>query len=1484
MVCDCLHQKYSARVLRVAQILCLLLFSVAVPGQSGNEIVYVYDELGRLVAVIDTAGDAAVYTYDAVGNLLTIARYSAATVSIIEFTPNSGPVGAAVTIYGTGFSTTPSQNTVTFNGVAATVTAATTTKITTTVPVGATTGPIAITTPAGNASSSTPFVVGGSGLPTITDFTPTIGVSGAPVTITGTNFEPAAANNKSRFNVTYSSITSATSTTIATTVPSQGTSGRISVSTPAGTAISSADFFVPPPPYTAADVAATGRMVYDESKTVSLGTANKIGLIVFDGIAGQRASIKVTSSTINSTVLTVRSPTGVSIGSVTANTSGGFLETSTLPMNGTYTILVDPSSTNTGNITFTLYNVTDLLNTITINGPAVEITIASPGQNARLTFAGTAGQRVSVGLSAMTLGVGYCCEVGSISLLKPDGTTLQAPVNFNNAGAGTASMLLPVSGTYAIFIDPSQTRTGVITVTLSEDLASPISINGSAVNLTYRIGQNARLPFEGTAGQWVSVGLSDMTLGVGYCCEVGSIWLLKPDGTTLQAAVNFGNAGAGTASVLLPVSGTYAIVIDPSIHRSGLMTVRLSGDLTTPITINGPAVNLNFNPGQNARLPFEGTAGQRVSVGLSDMTLGVGYCCEVGSISLLKPDGTVLQAAVNFSNAGAGTASVLLPVSGTYAIFIDPSIHRSGAMTVTLSEDLAPPISINGSAVNLTYRIGQNARLPFEGTAGQWVSVGLSDMTLGVGYCCEVGSIWLLKPDGTTLQAAVNFGNAGAGTASVLLPVSGTYAIVIDPSIHRSGLMTVRLSGDLTTPITINGPAVNLNFNPGQNARLPFEGTAGQRVSVGLSDMTLGVGYCCEVGSISLLKPDGTVLQAAVNFSNAGAGTASVLLPVSGTYAIFIDPSIHRSGAMTVTLSEDIASPISINGSAVNLTYRIGQNARLPFEGTAGQRVSVGLSDMTLGVGYCCEVGSISLLKPDGTVLQAAVNFSNAGAGTASVLLPVSGTYAIFIDPSIHRSGVVTVTLSEDIASPISINGTAVNLTYRIGQNARLPFEGTAGQRVSVGLSDMTLGVGYCCEVGSISLLKPDGTVLQAAVNFSNAGAGTASVLLPVSGTYAIFIDPSIHRSGAMTVTLSEDIASPISINGIAVNLTYRIGQNARLPFEGTAGQRVSVGLSDMTLGVGYCCEVGSISLLKPDGTVLQAAVNFSNAGAGTASVLLPVSGTYAIFIDPSIHRSGAMTVTLSEDLAPPITVNGPVVTTTYRIGQNATLTFEGTASQQITVRITGNTAGHIVVTLLKPDGTTLTSGNSSNSSFNLAAQTLPTTGTYTVRIDPNSSNTGNVGVSLYDPALANVNNLAYNKTATQSSTNFSAAASRAVDGNTSGNWNDGSVTHTAVQNTAWWHVDLGSVESIGNIELWNRTDCCGSALTNFYVFVSDVPFISTDLTTTINQSGVWSTNVSGQGGTPTTLTVNRTGRYVRVQLVSTSERLSLAEVQVWRP
>jgi YD repeat-containing protein len=96
--------------------------------------------LNRVVSEVNPQGSVS-YNYDAVGNLLSITRTtsSPSALAIFRLTPAQGSVGQTVVIQGQNFSTTPSANTMQFNGTAATVTAATANSLTVTVPTGATT-------------------------------------------------------------------------------------------------------------------------------------------------------------------------------------------------------------------------------------------------------------------------------------------------------------------------------------------------------------------------------------------------------------------------------------------------------------------------------------------------------------------------------------------------------------------------------------------------------------------------------------------------------------------------------------------------------------------------------------------------------------------------------------------------------------------------------------------------------------------------------------------------------------------------------------------------------------------------------------------------------------------------------------------------------------------------------------------------------------------------------------------------------------------------------------------------------------------------------------------------------------------------------------------------------------------------------------------------------------------------------------------------
>ncbi len=67
--------------------------------------------------------------------------------------------------------------------------------------------------------------------------------------------------------------------------------------------------------------------------------------------------------------------------------------------------------------------------------------------------------------------------------------------------------------------------------------------------------------------------------------------------------------------------------------------------------------------------------------------------------------------------------------------------------------------------------------------------------------------------------------------------------------------------------------------------------------------------------------------------------------------------------------------------------------------------------------------------------------------------------------------------------------------------------------------------------------------------------------------------------------------------------------------------------------------------------------------------------------------------------------------------------------------------------------------------------------------------------------------NVALGATATQSSTGFNGPPQLAVDGNTSGVYDDGSVTHTSTEANPWWEVTFAAPAEVRGVRVWSRTD-----------------------------------------------------------------------------
>jgi len=168
-----------------------------------------------------------------VGTVYTVADGLAPFVKLVT---NYGPEGKTIDILGQGFT---SSSVVKFRGVQATsVTLDGSTALIATVPAGALTGSVTVTTAGTKLTSNQVFKV----TPQILSFSPTSGPVGTVVTITGVSLTQTTAVTLGGVKATSFTVNSDTQVTA--TVPTGAKTGKIKITTPGGTATSTTSFTV----------------------------------------------------------------------------------------------------------------------------------------------------------------------------------------------------------------------------------------------------------------------------------------------------------------------------------------------------------------------------------------------------------------------------------------------------------------------------------------------------------------------------------------------------------------------------------------------------------------------------------------------------------------------------------------------------------------------------------------------------------------------------------------------------------------------------------------------------------------------------------------------------------------------------------------------------------------------------------------------------------------------------------------------------------------------------------------------------------------------------------------------------------------------------------------------------------------------------------------------------------------------------------------
>ena len=566
---------------------------------------------------------------------------------------------------------------------------------------------------------------------------------------------------------------------------------------------------------TSGDVEYNGRVTLGgEPVKATITTAKKKAVIVFDGTAAQRISIGFSGASLTQFKVTVHQPNGTVVGTqpsaikqyyatmgnrplstqtqvhsgttsylTTGDSTGNWISSSEmngssidlveLPVTGAYTVVIDPAGDYTGSVSVVVSS--ELGGEIMPHGSAVPIAINRAGQNARYTFSGTSGQIVSLQLSDVTI------RSGIVSIIQPDGTPLSQPLSFAGGGVMIPGQVLPTSGTYAVLVDPDLSYTGKAKLALynAPELTGNIMIDQVTVTPTLTVpGQKARYAFNGTAGQWVNLGVTGVSI------PMSTVLIMKPDGSKWESTTIGPSGGSLDPLTPLPVTGTYSVVVVPVSNYIGSMTLALSSPVSGTIALDGAAVPVALTKsGQTARLTFNGKAGQWVNLGLTSVNI------TSSAVTLMTSEGTVL-ASTAVGTAGGGLEDQNpLPTTGTYTILVDPVGSYTGNMTLTLSTEVSDSLKINATPRPIMIsRAGQGGRYTFSGTANQQVTIKATNNKF------DSVTVNLYTPSGV-LQAGATSSASSFSLNTVTLATTDTYTITINPALAETGSIHLQVTG-----------------------------------------------------------------------------------------------------------------------------------------------------------------------------------------------------------------------------------------------------------------------------------------------------------------------------------------------------------------------------------------------------------------------------------------------------------------------------------------------------------------------------------------------------------------------------------------------------------------------------------------------------------------------------------------------------------------
>lgn len=429
-----------------------------------------------------------------------------------------------------------------------------------------------------------------------------------------------------------------------------------------------------------------------DASPAAISLSGKISRYTFTGTVGQTIGLGINSlkglSSVNLSVLSPDNRTALAACSLAIYAPGSSCNLPPLPSTGTYTVVLNPGASS-GSLQLTLS--TDLSQTLTANAAPSLVTISRVGQNARYYFNATAGQPFSLSWSAANFANG-----ANLQIVAPNGYIVnQTVVGSRSQHSGVFSLrdyyALPITGKYTVFLDPTGTDTGSVTLQLVGDAPSGVlNVDGSPSRITLATNQSVTYTFQAVAGQTVGLGINGLTTNP----SGGSVTVewKSPSERVGSYSCQLIAPADSCAPLPLGATGTYALTFTANTGSSASFIATLSNDVQGTLQPNGPSVTFSSSRvGQNGRYVFAGVQGGAYQINVSAGSNAL--------VSVLDPDGVDMkldQTAIDPLNAqSASLLQALIPRDGSYTVRVS-RVGGSTAQVVLSLNAVLPQVNPAG--------------------------------------------------------------------------------------------------------------------------------------------------------------------------------------------------------------------------------------------------------------------------------------------------------------------------------------------------------------------------------------------------------------------------------------------------------------------------------------------------------------------------------------------------------------------------------------------------------------------------------------------------------------------------------------------------------------------------------------------------------------------------------------------------------------------